>query len=170
MRFSETHDPDVLTARLGGGIFQILLSALLLALGALAALAALGVMEMEAEAPPWAGILVGVALAVGALALLSYRWGFALDRRRGVLTHWRSVLGLRHERQTPLDQLEKVVLSREVRDADSARTYSFYPVRLEGKAKPVKLYTSTRIREARAAAEHAAKVFRLVLVDLTESD
>lgn len=170
MRFCKTHDPDVLAAHLGGGALQILLSALLLVLGALAAMAALGVMEMEAEAPPWAGILIGAALAAGGLGLLTYRWGFALDRRRGVLTHWRSVLGLRRVRQIPLEQLERVVLSREVRDADSARTYSVYPVRLEGEGKPVNLYKSTRFRDAKATAEHVAKVFRLVLVDLTESE
>ncbi len=166
LQFRKTREAGVLAATRDFSHGQTILMLILVAVGAVGILTGLGV--MEANAPPVLSFLFGSAFIGGGIAVMSFRRGLVLDHPRGVLTRWWSVFGLRHQRQTPLERLEKVALSVEKRDTYSAnRYYWVYHVSLEGHLKPVRLYSSMEAQKATAFAEHAAEVFRLYCEDRT---
>ncbi len=166
MRFHKTDEPDTLQGRRSTARPQLVFALVLFGLAVLALLPALGV--TQAQAPPLAGLLISALLAAAGVTVLTYRSGFTLNQRGGVLTRWWSVLGLRWHRDVLLDQLERVVLSRERRDTPRPnRTYVVYPVRLEGDVSPVTLDESMDERAARATARHVAEVLGLAMEDRT---
>lgn len=163
MHFRETHQPDVLASKSGHGCVHFFFGLPFLAFGVLALLASVGLIGREKTVLPF-GLVFGAGFSAIGLAIMTGRGGVVLDGPRRTVTKWWSVIGLRRAKETPVEDGGRVSLSREVRSSNKS-SYTVYPVRLEGEGKPLELYTPQSFEDARAAAEQAAKLFHLDLVD-----
>jgi hypothetical protein len=173
MRFQETQDPNVLATRYGSILPNIFFSLLSFAIGLPAMIAGLGLFGWEAEAPPAASFLVGAALLVLGIGLLTYRRGFIVDKRRGLLTHWRSSFGLRHREAIPLSRVRRVILRCERRitvgsNSDRSKNYTVFPVCLDGEHKSFRLADELSLEAARGTAEHASRILDIPIVDRSD--
>ncbi len=173
MKFQETQDPKVLVTRYGSKLPNIFFSLLSFAIGLPAMIAGLGLFGWEAEAPPTLSFLVGAGLLVLGVGLLTYRRGFVVDKRRGLLTHWRSSFGVRQREAIPLSEVRQVILRCERRitagsSSGQSKNYTVFPVCLDGEGKSFRLANELSLEAARGTAEHASKILEVPIVDRSD--
>jgi len=115
-----------------------------------------------------AAIMSLFTIAFGVLAVFA-RFRFEIDGNSRTYRKRFSVLVVIKETAGSLDEFDKVVVSRRVRRHDR-KTYTDYPVQLEGPAKTLDLATPDGVENARRDAEQVAKALRLPLADRTGPD
>lgn len=170
MRFKETK-PDKLVTQYGIKGLNIWFAVPCFMVGVPALLTAWGAFGWEADAPPWAGFLIGFGLIVGGVALLTYRSGFILDRRRGVLIRRRGVFGLDWKAVMLLTDLKQVTLRCERREKPSDSStirYTVYPIWIESHDQSFKFTEELEHDKAQETARHAAETLDVVLMDRSE--
>ena len=175
MRFHQTNDPDVLATKYGSRIvFNIVFFLLLFGFGMAAMLAGLGAfgLEWEAQSSPLFGFLLGGALCALGLASLTYRRGLVLDRRRGLLTKWRSMFGLRQEKTMAVEEIKRILLRREVDESHTTSgrriRHAVYSVIVDGRADIFKFCDEATYKGGLATAEHAAQALGAELEDRSD--
>lgn len=103
---------------------------------------------------------VGVGFVLG-------RSGVSFDRRTKQATVWWGLLIPLKKSDYPLDSLEQVAITKEVRRSKNS-TYTIFPVRVTHAAKPIKISEFRDFQKARGKAEEVAKFLNLPVADSTE--
>ena len=116
----------------------------------------------------WVFAVVGLMCIVPGVVLTFGRYTLLIDGNTRTYRKRFSVLVTIKDTGGSLDEFDKVVVSRRVQRHDS-KTYTDYPVQLEGPAKTLELATPDGVENARRDAEQVAKALRLPLADRTGS-
>jgi len=175
-----SRSPDVWERKSGGGGL-IIFGLIFLAIGIFLLVETFGLTASKGDGTPWYfGIPLGSICAfVGALAILG-RSGIIIDRRNGVLTQWRRLLGplsrtSRTERE--LSEFDRVTVTRKVtrqQSKGSSQTFIVFPVKLEGTGDPIDINVHN-VRQgdelaARKEAEELAAFLNIPLSDTTSGE
>ena len=164
MKFIETGDRDILETRSGGGCLMLFGLPFLFA-GLFVIGASLGLWAQKGNPPPWYfGVpFGGVFAAVGAAFVLG-RGGIRLDRRNRKITSWWGLMTPFKTMERDLDRYDSVTVTKEIRRSKNS-TYTVYPVRLCGEAKPINFEEPRNYGAARRSAEQVAKFVEMDIVD-----
>ncbi len=168
-------DGDVWTRTTGGGCLMLFgLPFLLGGLGVLAAgLGFLPTPNSKSWDPMFGLVAIpfGLVFAAVGSAIMFGRSGTRIDRRHRRITTWWGVLVPFHSQELALDGYDQVTIQCETRRSSSSkggsRTYTVYPVRLEGAKPRIDLGEPREYEAARAAGEQVAKFLRLRLADMS---
>ena len=109
------------------------------------------------KAPVYFVVPFGLVFASVGAAFTLGRSGVVLDRRLGKVIKWWGLLVPMKRKEHPLENFEWVGLRREVRRTSKGRSYTVFPVRLEGKGNTLDLAELHDYTEARKRAEEVAK-------------
>jgi len=121
--------------------------------------------QQSGKPPPvFFAIPFGLVFATVGAAIMFGRAGITIDRREGKLKTWWGLLVPFRSTQYPLEDLEVVTITREIRRSDKS-TYTVYPVRLSGPDKPIKIEEPRDYNAARKRAEEIAKFLNLGVED-----
>lgn len=165
MKRIETHDPDVMEWRGGGGCLALFGLPFLLA-GLFIMSVPFTAVEMKGNMPKWMMVPFGAVFATIGAALVFGRRGVIVDRRRKEVRTWWGLLVALGGTERQLEEFTGVRLTREVRRSDKS-SYTVYPVRLGGGGKPVSLGEPRDATAARKLGEELAKFVGLPLEDAT---
>ncbi len=165
MEFERT-DPDVLKKTGGGGGCLFLFGLPFFLVGLFVLGAGLGIVPVEGDVPWYVAIPFGGVFAAVGLGLMTGRSGLIIDRRQGRVVSWYGLLVPMKRKEYFLDYYDRVSLRKERRSGDK-RSYTVYPVRLEGRAgaEAINLEEPQDYQEARKTAEDVAKFLSLRMED-----
>lgn len=121
------------------------------------------------SASPLFAVLFGMLFALPGLCLMLGRAATVLDKDQEKIITWWGLLVPFKSKEQPLEGLDTVTLTKEVRRSDKS-TYTVYPVRLSGGEKPMLLKEPRQYEPARRLAEQAAKFLDLPLEDSTSGE
>ncbi len=156
-------DPNRYTVTRGGGCFVLFGLPFSIA----------GIVSMTSPlwtTPKWEGggdtpwfvpVLFGMPFLLVGAGFIFGRAGIAIDKRSGTVTKWWGAIVRFSSKSFPTDEVKAVTISREVRTSHSSKggssSYTVYPVRLAGAAKPVNVEEPRDYEKARRRAEELAK-------------
>lgn len=164
----ESHDPDRMVFRSGGGCIAFFGLPFLIVGVAVMTSPLWGPMKdsKTGEAVPLLLVVpFGAVFATVGAALVLGRAGKTFDRRSGTVTTWWGLLVPFKTTTRPLAEFASVSISKEIRRSKNS-TYTVYPVRLASeKGKDVNIEEPRDMGKARQAAEEVAKFLDLRLVD-----
>lgn len=117
--------------------------------------------EGGGETPWFVPVLFGMLFLLVGAGLIFGRAGIEIDKRSGTITKWWGAIVRFSSKSFPTDEVKAVTISREVRTSHSSKggssSYTVYPVRLAGAAKPVDVEEPRDYEKARHRAEELAK-------------
>jgi hypothetical protein len=122
-------------------------------------------LDTEGASLPWYFfVLFGLPFAAVGTVLVFGRYGFTIDRRRGVVREWKGLLVPMKRTETLLSLYGSVRLSHKPGDKNSADTF---PVELAGPGvkKPLLIGSPTDYAEARRTAEELSRFLDKPLED-----
>lgn len=165
IKFIDTHDPDILETRSGGGCLMLFGLPFFLA-GLFVIAAVTGIISVEGDMPWYFGIPFGGVFAGVGAGLMFGRAGVIIDRRHNTVVKWWGLLVPFKRTEHRLDLYSRITLCREVRKGDKTTTI-VYPVRLEGEGdvKPIHIGEPLDYQAARKNAEDLSKFLDRQLVD-----
>jgi len=159
-------DPDTLESRSGGGCVS-LFGLLFLLPGVFIMQIPLGLVPLDTEGAslPWYFfVLFGLPFAAVGTVLVFGRYGFTIDRRRGMVRGWKGLLVPMKRTETLLGLYESVRISHKPGDKNSPDTF---PVELAGPGvkKPLLVGCPPDYTEARRMAEDLSRFLDKQLED-----
>ncbi len=164
-------DPDRYAVTRGGGCLMLFGLPFLAAGILVIVMGLLGKMNMEGGGPAPLLLVIpfGLVFALVGAGLMFGRAGIVIDKRSRTVTRWWGLLVPFKSETFPVEKVKAVTISREVRTSHSSkggsRSYTVYPVRLAGAAKPVDVEESRDYEKARHRAEEVAKFLEVGLED-----
>ncbi len=159
-------DPDRYAVKRGGGCLMLFGLPFFAAGVAVIVLGVLGKMTSESGGPPPLVFIIpfGLIFASVGAALMFGRAGIVIDKRSGTVTKWWGLLVPFKSTTFPIDKVKAVTITSEVRRSKNS-TYTVYPVRLIGPAKPLNVEEPRDSDKARRRAEELAKFLDLGVED-----
>ncbi len=174
MAIKPTSDPDVIKSNSNPGCMALFGLPFFLAGCAVIVGVFLAGESGEGEGLPWfVGIpFGGIFATVGALFLFG-RWGIIVNRRAKTIVKWWGLLIPMYSKSDSLEGVNHVSITSETRRSSSkhgSRTYTVYPVRLQGGGKKIDIEEPRETNEARARGEALAKFLQVELHDRSSGE
>ncbi len=159
-------DPDRYVVKKGGGCLMLFGLPFFAAGVAVIVLGVLGKMTSESGEPPPLFVIIpfGLLFAAAGAGLMFGRAGIVIDKRSGTVTKWWGLLVPFKSKSFPIEKVKAVTITSEVRRSKNS-TYTVYPVRLTGPAKPLDVEEPRDSDRARGRAEELAKFLDLGVED-----
>lgn len=159
-------DPDTLENRSGGGCVS-LIGLFFLLPGIFIMQIPLGLVPLDTEGAslPWYFFVIfGLPFAAIGTVFVFGRYGFTIDRRRGVVREWKGLLVPMKRTETLLSLYECIRVRHQAGDKNSADTF---PVEMAGPGvkKPLTIAFPTDYVEARRMAEELSRFLDKPLED-----
>jgi len=171
MKFIETHDPDILKTRSGGGFLMLFGLPFLLA-GLFIMATPLELFPINDGDAPWYFVVpFGLVFATVGAGLMFGRSGVIIDRRQNVITKWYGLLVPMKQTQWPLDLYKQLTITKEIRRGDKT-SYTVYPLSLTGGpgAEQIKFEEPREYQTARKSGELLARFLKVPVADSSSGE
>ena len=158
----DSHDPDLLIFKSGGGCLMIFGLPFLIA-----GIAVMTSPFWDPKNAPWYFMVpFGAIFATIGVAMIFGRAGVSIDKRMGQVNQWWGLLFPLKTNLYNLADIQQVSISKKIRRSKNS-SYTVYPVCLKGATVQIDIEEPQAYGEARRCAENLAKFTGLPLADST---